>query len=64
MSMSRWWGGLYTAGLFGSAGWLLIYTLLPIPGVDALGGWNYVIALALLTTVPAVSWIWRGMIMR
>jgi hypothetical protein len=57
--MSAKLGAIYTAALFSSAAWILVYTLLPIRPVDALGGWNYVIALALLATTALMSLLLR-----
>ena len=55
-----WVGALFTAAMFGAAGWLLIYTLLPVRPIDALGAWNYVGMLALLVAATTVAAIWRG----
>jgi len=55
-----WHGALFTAALFGGAGWLLAYTLLPVPPVEALGGWNYLGVLALLLTATLIVVLWRG----
>ena len=49
-----------TAALFGGAGWLLLYTLLSVRPVEALGGWNYVGVLALLLTATLIAALWRG----
>jgi hypothetical protein len=55
-----WHGAVFTAALFGSAAWLLIYTLLSVGPVEALGGWNYLGALALTLAATAVTAFWRG----
>jgi hypothetical protein len=55
-----WVGALYSAALFGSAAWLLTYTLLSVRPVEALGSWNYVGALILLVTATVIGKIWRG----
>jgi hypothetical protein len=55
-----WLGVVFTVALFGSAGWLLAYTLLPIRPVEALGAWNYLGALALLLAATATVAVWRG----
>jgi hypothetical protein len=53
-----WHGALFTGALFGGAAWLLVYTLLSVPPVEALGAWNYlgVLALLVVATVAAASW--------
>ncbi|MEJ3750313.1 cell division protein CrgA [Actinomycetes bacterium KLBMP 9797] len=55
-----WHGALFTAALFGGAGWLLIYTLLSVRPIDALGAWNYLVVLALILTATVVAARWRG----
>ena len=55
-----WHGALFSAALFGGAGWLLAYTLLSVRPIDALGAWNYLGVLALLLTATLVAAAWRG----
>ena len=55
-----WHGALFTAALFGGAGWLLVYTLLSVRPVAALGAWNYLGVLALLLTATLAAATWRG----
>jgi hypothetical protein len=55
-----WHGALFTAALFGGAAWLLVYTLLSVPPVEALGAWNYLGMLALLGAAILVAAVWRG----
>jgi Cell division protein CrgA len=55
-----WLGALFTAALFGAAGWLLVYTLLSVHPIEALGAWNYLGALALMLTATVVAAVWRG----
>jgi hypothetical protein len=55
-----WHGALFTAALFGGAGWLLVYTLLSIRPLEALGAWNYVGVSGLLLTATLVAVLWRG----
>jgi hypothetical protein len=55
-----WVGAVYTTALFGSAAWLLVYTLLSVRPVEALGAWNYAGVLGLLVTASVVGKLWRG----
>jgi Cell division protein CrgA len=55
-----WHGALFTASVFGGAAWLLVYTLLPVRPVDALGAWNYLGVLGLLVAATLVVARWRG----
>lgn len=55
-----WHGALFTVGLFASAGWLLLYTLPPTSPVDALGGWNYLGAIACQLAAILAAARWRG----
>jgi len=55
-----WFGGLILGCLTLAAAWILTYTLAPLPGQNALGGWNYVIVGVLLTLFTGLSMEWRG----
>ncbi|GLI01024.1 cell division protein CrgA [Phytohabitans aurantiacus] len=55
-----WHGALFTAALFASAAWLLVYTLLSVGPVEALGAWNYVGVVALTLGASIVAAFWRG----
>jgi hypothetical protein len=55
-----WHGALFTAGLFGSVGWLLLYTLPPTSPVEALGAWNYVGAASCQLAAILAAALWRG----
>ncbi|MFI5956611.1 cell division protein CrgA [Cryptosporangium sp. NPDC051539] len=55
-----WHGALSTALIFGSAAWILVYTLLDVRPVEALGAWNYVGVLGLVVLNTIVGRTWRG----
>lgn len=55
-----WHGAVFTASLFCGAGWLLVYTLLSVRPIEALGAWNYLVVLALLLTAILAAAAWRG----
>lgn len=55
-----WHGALFTAALFLGAGWLLVYTLLSVRPIEALGAWNYLGVLGLLLAASVVAAAWRG----
>lgn len=55
-----WFGGLILGCLTLATAWILTYTLAPLPGQNALGGWNYVIVGVLLTFFIGLSMEWRG----
>ncbi|MFG1928338.1 cell division protein CrgA [Cryptosporangium sp. NPDC048952] len=55
-----WHGALSTALIFGGAVWLLAYTLLDLPWVEALGSWNYVGVVATVVLTTIVGYTWRG----
>jgi hypothetical protein len=55
-----WHGALRTALTYLSAAWILVYTLLSVPPVEALGAWNYVGVLGLFVAVTALGRTWRG----
>ncbi|MCK9904000.1 hypothetical protein CC117_29925 [Parafrankia colletiae] len=42
-----WIGGVTVGMMFLATGVIITYTLVPLPGQESLGGWNYVIALAI-----------------
>lgn len=53
-----WYGAVQTGLLFLDVAWLLAYTLLALPPLEALGGWNYagMLAVIVLSTVVAQGW--------
>ncbi|ACU70295.1 hypothetical protein Caci_1372 [Catenulispora acidiphila DSM 44928] len=55
-----WFGALILGSLTTATIWILTYTLSPLPGQHALGGWNYAIVGALLSTFIALSMRWHG----
>ncbi|GAA1981532.1 cell division protein CrgA [Catenulispora subtropica] len=55
-----WFGGLILGCLALATAWILTYTLSPLPGQKALGGWNYVVVGVLLTFFIGLSMEWRG----
>ncbi|GAA2046975.1 hypothetical protein GCM10009839_59590 [Catenulispora yoronensis] len=55
-----WFGGLILGCLTLATGWILTYTLAPLPGQSALGGWNYVVVGVLLTFFIGLSMEWHG----
>jgi cell division protein CrgA len=55
-----WFGGLILACLALATAWILTYTLAPLPGQNALGGWNYVAVGVLLTLFVGLSMEWHG----
>jgi hypothetical protein len=55
-----WVGGVILTCLTLAAVWVLTYTLAPLPGQRALGGWNYVAVGALLTAFISLSRAWHG----
>jgi hypothetical protein len=54
-----WHGGLSAALMFGSFGWIIGYGLVRVPGLGALGGWNYVIAASLFLASVTMARLWR-----
>jgi hypothetical protein len=55
------WLGALTSGLtFLGAAWLLAYTLLSVPPLEALGAWNYVGVAALVLVITLLGKAWRG----
>jgi hypothetical protein len=55
-----WFGGVILGCLTVGAVWILTYTLAPIPGQHALGGWNYAIVGVFLTSFIGLSMAWHG----
>jgi hypothetical protein len=55
-----WFGGLILGCLTAATAWILTYTLAPLPGQHALGGWNYVIVGVLLTLFIGLAMVWHG----
>jgi hypothetical protein len=55
-----WFGGVILACLALAAVWVLTYTLAPLPGQKALGGWNYVVVGTLLSGFIGLSKAWHG----
>jgi alkane 1-monooxygenase len=53
-------GGLSLSMIFASFAWILAYVWGPLPGQEALGGWNYVIPAILFVAPTAVMRTWRG----
>ncbi|GAA2624516.1 cell division protein CrgA [Paractinoplanes durhamensis] len=56
----RWLGALITACPLLAAAWLLAYTLLRLPFLEPLGGWNYAGPLALILAVGVLGRAWHG----
>ena len=55
-----WFGALILGCLAAATVWVLTYTLAPLPGQAALGGWNYAIVGVLLMFFVGLSMEWRG----
>ena len=55
-----WFGGVVLACLAVATAWILTYTLAPLPGQNALGGWNYVIVGVFLVGFIGLSMDWHG----
>jgi len=45
---------------FASFGWVLAYSLGPVPGLAALGGWNYAVTAGLFVTSVVMIRFWRA----
>jgi len=55
------WLGAVTSGLtFLGAAWILAYTLLELPPLEALGAWNYVGVAAIVGVVTLLGKLWHG----
>ena len=57
---SPWLGALRTGLVYLSAAWILVYTLLSVPPIEALGAWNYVGVCLLTVAVAVLGKAWRG----
>ena len=55
-----WFGAVILGCLTLATVWILTYTLSPLPGQHALGGWNYAIAGVLLSLFVGLSMRWHG----
>lgn len=55
-----WHGAVTTGLLFLTAAWLLAYTLLDLPPLEAVGKWNYAGMLGLVAANSVFSQTWRG----
>jgi len=55
-----WFGAVILGCLALAAVWILTYTLSPLPGQHALGGWNYAIVGILLGLFIGLSMRWHG----
>ena len=55
-----WYGGLVSAVNFLAAGWLLAYTLVPVPPIQSLGAWNYLVVAAAIPVQAVLVKRWRG----
>ena len=55
-----WFGAVILGCLAVATAWILTYTLAPVPGQHALGGWNYVIVGVFLGLFIGLSMLWHG----
>jgi len=55
-----WFGAVILGCLAVATAWILTYTLAPLPGQHALGGWNYVFVGVFLTLFIALAMAWHG----
>jgi hypothetical protein len=55
-----WFGAVILASLALATAWVLTYTLAPLPGQKALGGWNYAIVGVFLVAFIGLSMDWHG----
>jgi len=55
-----WFGAVILGCLTVATVWILTYTLSPLPGQHALGGWNYVIVGVFLSLFIGLSMLWHG----
>jgi Na+/proline symporter len=55
-----WFGAAILGCLTVAAVWILTYTLSPLPGQHALGGWNYAIVGVFLSLFIGLSMRWHG----
>ena len=56
----QWFGAVILGCLTVATAWILTYTLAPLPGQHALGGWNYVIVGVFLTLFMTLAMVWHG----
>ncbi|SHN32421.1 cell division protein CrgA [Cryptosporangium aurantiacum] len=55
-----WVGALSTGLTFLGAAWILAYTLLSVPALEALGAWNYIGVIGLVVVVTLLGKAWHG----
>jgi uncharacterized membrane protein len=55
-----WRGAVQTVILFLNAAWLLAYTLLSLPPIEALGKWNYAGVIGLMVISSVLTQTWKG----
>jgi hypothetical protein len=55
-----WHGAVVTVILFANAAWLLAYTLLSLPPLEALGKWNYAGMIGLIVISSVAQQTWKG----
>jgi hypothetical protein len=55
-----WFGAVILGCLTVATAWILTYTLAPLPGQHALGGWNYAIVGIFLSCFIGLSMLWHG----
>jgi Na+/proline symporter len=55
-----WFGAVILGCLTVATVWILTYTLSPLPGQHALGGWNYAIVGVFLSLFIGLSMAWHG----
>ena len=55
-----WHGAVSTGLIFLGAAWILVYPLLDVPPVEALGAWNYAGVAGLVVANALVGRSWRG----
>jgi hypothetical protein len=54
-----WYGAVILVLFLLAVAWIVAYTLGPVPGQGALGGWNYVVALGLVGGAMTMLTNWR-----
>jgi hypothetical protein len=55
-----WFGAAILGCLAVATVWILTYTLSPLPGQHALGGWNYAIVGVFISLFMGLSMLWHG----
>lgn len=55
-----WFGAVILGCLALATAWILTYTLSPLPGQHALGGWNYAIVGVFIGLFIGLSMLWHG----